>query len=190
MTASLIPVLRRALAVGILLGLILLGWSVVVWPLIGMVVDRNSEIDTLSERLANLQAAIARIPDLKRREQALKERLDAEGGIWTGVSEAVMAATMQDRLREAVSSGDGAVRSTSHLQGTDEKDFRTVRVRFRIDGTLDTVQQTLAAIESARPAMFVDSMTIAAPANQPTEDKPPMLSLDLEVIGYTRKTEQ
>jgi hypothetical protein len=188
-TGSLLPVLRRALALAILLVVPLLLWIAVVEPLIGLVVDRQAEIGALSERLARLQAAIARIPELERSEAANKQRLETAGGIWTGTSEATIAATMQDRLRQAVSSSKGIVKSTSHMRGADEKNLQTVRVRFSIEGTLDTVQQTLAVIETARPAMFVDSMTIAAPATV-TRDKPPLLGLDMEVIGYMRNTQQ
>jgi hypothetical protein len=61
-----------------------------------------------------------------------------------------------------------------------------VRVRFSVEGTLETVRRTLAAIETSKPVMFVDSMTIMAPATFPP-DKPPLLSLDLEVVGYMSK---
>ena len=185
---TLLPVLRRALALVILLVLLLVVWSVLIEPLIAMVIDRQTEITALSDRLVNLQAAIARIPELERRQAALKERLQAEGGIWTGASEAAVASIMQDRLRQVVSSGDGAIRSTSQMRGADEGQLQTVRVNFSIDGTLDTVARTLASIESAQPVMFVDAMTIAAPATI-GPDKPPQLGLNIEVIGYMRKAE-
>jgi hypothetical protein len=37
--------------------------------------------------------------------------------------------------------------------------------------------------------MFVDNMTITAPASFPV-DKPPLLGLDVEVIGYLRTVQQ
>jgi hypothetical protein len=189
MIGSLLPVLRRVAALAILLALPLLAWIAVAEPLISVVADRQAEIDALSDRLSRLQAAIARIPELERSQAANKQRLEAAGGIWSENSEAAIAAIMQDRLRQAVSSSNGVVRSTSHLPGADDKDLHTVRIRFSVEGTLDTVQQTLAIIETARPAMFVDSLTIAAPAIF-TSDKPPLLGLDIEVIGYMRGAQQ
>lgn len=185
MIDDLLPALRRALAIAILLALPLLVWVAVARPLIGVVVDRQAEIDALSDRLARLRAAIRRIPTLEANEAANKQRLEDAGGIWTDTNEAAIAATVQDRLRQAVGGSDGVVKSTSHLRGSDDKDLQTVRIRFSIEGTLDTVQHTLAAIELAKPAMFVDSMTIAAPATFSTA-KPPLLGLDIEVVGFMR----
>lgn len=189
MTGSLNPALRGALAVAILFGLLLLAWFGMVLPVVGMATDRQSDIETLQERLASLQAIIARIPELERHDRAAKAKLDAEGGIWTGASEAAIATSLQDRLRQAVTSNGGVVKSTAYLGAVTEKDLKTIRVRVSIDGTLGTVQQTLAAVEDGHPAMFVDSMTIAAPARF-TADQPPMLGLDLEVSAFMRKTDQ
>jgi hypothetical protein len=44
-------------------------------------------------------------------------------------------------------------------------------------------------VETARPPMLVESMTIAGPA-QFTADKPPILGLDFEISALMRKTEQ
>ncbi len=187
MTDQFAASLRRVFALLILLALPLLVWLVVAHPLIGLVVDRQAEIDTVANRLERLQAAIRRIPTLREREAANKDRLASAGGIWTATSEAAIAATMQDRLRQAVASSNGIVKSASSLAGQTEKDLRAVRIRFTIEGTLATVQQTLAAIQTARPAMFVDGMTITAPASF-SIDKPPLLGLDLEVVGYMRTT--
>jgi hypothetical protein len=181
--------LRGALAVAILFGLILVAWFGVVLPVVGMATDRQSDIDALQERLASLHATIARIPKLERHDRTAKAKLDAEGGIWTGASEAAVATALQDRLRRAVTGNAGVVKSTAYLGAVTEKDLKTIRVRVSIDGTLATVQQTLAAVENGRPAMFVDSMTIAAPARFEA-DQPPMLGLDLEISAFMRKTDQ
>jgi len=181
--------LRRLLALAILLLLLLVAWSAVILPLIGVVENRYAEIDTLSDRLASLRATIRRIPALEKHEADLRKRLDDDGGIWFGESESIVAAAMQDRVRQAVSSSDGVIKSASYLRGSDEKDFRKVRVSFSIDATLDSVERTLGTIENERPAMFVDNMTIVAPANV-VPDKAPVLGLDIEITGYMWKPKE
>jgi hypothetical protein len=188
-TISLTPFLSRVLALAVLLGLLLLAWFAVVSPLIGLVTERQSDIETLQGRLANLHATIARIPELERRGRAAKARLDAAGSIWIGASDAAIAASLQDQLRQAVANGNGTVKSTSYLGSTPEKDLETIRIHLSADGTLDTLLQTLAAVETARPPLFVESMKIAAPA-QFTADTPPILALDFEISAFMRKTEQ
>ena len=189
MSFALTLLFSRTLAVAILLGVILLAWFALASPLIGMVTDRESEIETLQTRLSNLHATVARIPELERREQAAKARLDAAGSIWIGASGTAIAATLQDQLRQVVTNAKGTVKSTSYLGSTSEKELQTIRIRLSAEGTLDTLVQTLAAVESARPPLFVDGMKIVAPA-QFTADKPPILALDFEVSAFMRKTEQ
>lgn len=191
MNFALTPGLRRILAIAILFALPLLGWFAVVSPLVEMVTDRQSEIEQLQKRLAALQGTIARIPELENRVRATKEALDAAGSIWIGNSDVAIATALQDQLRQAVAKTEGTVKSSSYLGAgaSNDKDLQEIKIRLSADGRLETLQQTLATIETARPPMFVDSMTIAAPA-QFSDDKPPILSLDFEVSAFMRKAAQ
>lgn len=189
MSFSPTPALSRTLAVAVLFGLLALAWFAIVSPLISMATDRQGDIETLQERLASLHATIARIPELERRGLAAKAKLDAAGGIWIGASDAAIAASIQDQLRQVITNGRGIVKSTSYLGAIADKDLQTIRIRVSVDGTLDTLQQTLAAVETARPPMSVESMTVAGPA-QFVADKPPILALDFEISALMRKAEQ
>ncbi|HEY1300532.1 MAG TPA: GspMb/PilO family protein, partial [Stellaceae bacterium] len=62
--------------------------------------------------------------------------------------------------------------------------FRKIAVQFSVEGTLDTLQKTLAAVETKTPALFVDGFTVAAAENGAGRDHPPMLDFDLNVAGY------
>lgn len=190
MNGLMTPLVRRVLAIAVLLALPLLAWTLIAAPVITMVRDREDEIITLSDRVVRLQAIIARIPALRANEQVLRKRLDAEGGIWTGGNEAVISARMEEVLRRTVQAGQGTVKRVAQLRGGTEKDLRTVRIRLSIEGTLGTVEKTLAAIDAAHPAMFVDSFTLAAPGAAPPPTQPPVLNLDLEVMGYLRRVEE
>jgi Type II secretion system (T2SS), protein M subtype b len=169
--------------------MVLAVWMIVASPFIAMVTDRQRDIATLSDRLATLRVAISRIPALEQRDASLDARLDAGGRVWPDASDAATAALMQDRLGQAIRREGGLVRTASTIQGKDEGGLHSVRVRFSIEGTLDTVERTLLAVQTAKPAMFVDSMTIVAPASMP-RDRAPRLSLDIEVVGYVRSTKE
>ncbi|MGE0415608.1 MAG: type II secretion system protein GspM [Acetobacteraceae bacterium] len=187
MNAALFAPLRRVAAIALLFVVPLLIWLLIVGPLIGMVTARQDDIVTLSDRAARLQALISRIPGLKKRNEALKAQLESEGGIWIAASEAAVSAHMEEIVRRTVGEAHGSVKSASQLRGDTTQDLQTVRVRFNIDGSLDAVERTLAVIDRTRPAMFVDTFMITAPANPPV-DRPPTLNLDLEVMGYMRKS--
>ncbi len=184
MNISLSPAMRRALALAILLTLIVLVWTTAIRPLIGLSADRRADIAELSVRLAHLEAAIARRPQLQRQAHNREEQLAAAGGLWRGASATAVGAAVQDRLRKAVGAGDGRVNSTSEAHETVDHGFRRITVHFSIEGTLDTMTRTLAAIETARPALFADRVTIAAPDSAAAAHGPPVLHLDLDVSGY------
>jgi hypothetical protein len=90
---SLTPALARALALGLLLGLLLFAWFAIVSPLIGMVTERQSDIETLQDRLATLRATIARIPELERRACIVVKRMKS-------------GCSCQRALRHAAAGGD------------------------------------------------------------------------------------
>jgi hypothetical protein len=183
-TLPVAPPIRRVLALAILLCLFLFAWGLVVSPLIGLPRDRQAAIDALFEELDRLQSMTARKQGLEQRLTALQAQLAAEGGFWSGASAAAMAAGVQAQLRQVVTGSGGRVKSMSDAKESTGADFHQVTIRFSIEGTLDTVQRTLAAIDASKPALFVDGLTIAAPANVMPRDRPPSLNLDLDVTGY------
>ena len=183
MTAAISPPLRRGLALAILLAVIVLGWTLVVAPLIDLATDRQSDIAALSDQLSSLQAVIARQPELERRAAAAQTALGAEGGLWTGASAAEVAAAMQDRLSKVIAAHGGRLHSTAVVAEANDHGFHRVTVHFGIEGVLDTVQATLDAIAAARPAMFVDSLALHATGTAVTT-RPPTLTMELDVSGY------
>jgi hypothetical protein len=175
--------LRRALALALLLSVMVLGWTLAIQPLIDVSRDRREEIAALSDQLAQLTTIIGRRPELQRRAASDESALDAEGGLWTEGSAAEVAAGMQDRLRKVVAGSNGRLRSTAVVSEALEHGFHRVTVHFAIEGVLETVQATLAAVQAARPAMFVDSVAIHA-TGVGGGHEPPALTMDLDVSGY------
>jgi hypothetical protein len=179
------PPLRRALALAILLTVLVLGWMLLAAPLIDLSSDRRDEIAALSDQVVGLRAIVQRHPELERRAAAEQAALAAEGGLWSGARATEVAAAMQDRLRAVVAGSAGLLRSTALVSEGSDHGFHRVTVRFSIEGTIDTVQATLAAVEAARPAMFVESLAIHA-GDTGGEDHPPPLNMELAINGYMR----
>jgi hypothetical protein len=183
---TLSPLLRRILALGILAVVVVLAWSLAVWPLLELSLDRRADIDALAAQAGHFEAMIARKPALERKAHALRQDVSAAGGFWNGPSGAAVAAVIQDRLREAVTAGGGRVKSTSFDREANERGFRKIVVQFSIEGTLDTLQKTLAAVERRTPALFVDGFTVEAAETGTAPDRAPVLDFDLSVAGYMR----
>jgi hypothetical protein len=183
MNITLSPAIRRTLALAILAALIGVVWSGAVRPLIGLGADRRADIAELSARLAHLEAIAARGPELARRVHAREQELAAAGGLWRATSATAVAAAVQDQVQQAVGAGGGRIDSSSAAHEAVEHGLRRITVHFSGEGTLDTVTGALAAIETARPALFADRVTIAAPDGA-AADGPPVLRFDLDVSGY------
>lgn len=185
MNIYLSPAMRRALALAILLTLVLLAWTAAIRPLIGLSTERRADIADLSERLAHFETIIARRPELQRQARAREAQFTAAGGLWRGASASAIGAAVQDKLGKAVGAGGGGrVDSSSEAHETVEHGFRKVTVHFSIEGSLDTVTRTLAAIETARPALFADRLAIAAPDNAAAAGGRAILHFELDVSGY------
>lgn len=195
------PALRRAAALAILLLLPVAVWIVVADPVIGLARDRIDDIAALAQRRADLDLILSRRPDLRREEAALRVRLAEEGGFWAGASAPAIAAAVQDRLRQVVTAHGGLLKTAAEIRsaatlgaelgadrgadpGAGPARAAAIRTRFRIEGTLETIRATLAAIETSRPALFVDGLTITGQDGDGTVEKPPMLALDLDVTAF------
>jgi Type II secretion system (T2SS), protein M subtype b len=179
------PTMRRVVSLAVLLTLIALFWLAAMRPLIGLAWDRQGDIAELSDQILHLEALTDRQPGLQRRALSGRTQLASIGGFWNGSSAAAIAAAVQDRVREAVIAGGGQVTSTSEAHEAAEYGFRKITVHFSIEGTLDTMVKTLAAIETARPALFADNFTVATQENTTERTGPPILDLDLDVSGYS-----
>src|SRR5690349_23963033 len=98
--AALPPLVRRALALAILGCLGLLVWSAAIWPVIQLIEDRHAEIAALAEQLDRLNAILSRKPAMERQAVEVTQNFAALGGVWTGGSATVVAARIQDYVRQ------------------------------------------------------------------------------------------
>ncbi|MFC3228225.1 type II secretion system protein GspM [Marinibaculum pumilum] len=178
---------RRALALAILVAIPLLAWLLVISPLAGMVASRQAAIAAEIDRLNRLDEVASRIPGLQRLDKALADRLKSGGEVWEERSDTVVSANMETLVRGIVEKNGGSLASSSPLPTRSEQEFKLVRVRFKMSGPLDMVEKTLEAVAQARPALFVEGFQIEVPANASPPDKPPVLNLDLDVMGYLQE---
>ena len=112
-TLSLSIPVRRLLAVSILSPPLYGTWSVLVWPLVELAADRQSDIAALSDELDHLRSIAARRPVLERTAQRLRGQLAEQASNWKGSSPAAIAASMQILVRQTIAASGGQLKSTS-----------------------------------------------------------------------------
>ena len=174
---------RQILAVGLLVLVIVMVWSLLLQPILGLALGRQAEVSALSDRLAQLRAAEARVPLLGQRERIAAQQLKALDVLWSGPSRTAIAASMQDLVRAAAQQSGGVVSSTSMLPRKDTQGSDTLAVRARVEGTLDTLQHVLTIVDDTRPKLFVNDLTVSAAAPS-SRDRPQQLSFEFSVSGY------
>jgi hypothetical protein len=183
MTWSLSTPIRRLLAVTILVTVLLGVWSICVSPALHFVSDLRSEIEALTFERQHLWEIEGRQVALHQTEAALRTQLAAQVAVWSGPSPAIIAANIQNILRQAVSMGGGQVRSASVIGEGAENGQRKISVRFQVEGSLETLQQLLLTIEQTHPSLLIDDLSIAAPTWQSSQQKP-SLTVGVTVSGY------
>lgn len=183
MTWSFSAPARRFLAVAILIAVLIGVWSICVWPAFHYVSGRLSEIETLAFERQHLWEVEGRRATLSQTEAALRNQLAAQVAVWSGPSSAIIAANIQNILRQAVSVGDGQVRSASVIGEEADNGLRKMSMRFQVEGSLGTLQHLLLAIEQTQPSLFVDDLSVAAPTWQSSQQKP-SLNVNISVSGY------
>jgi len=176
---------RRLLAVSILLLVLLLGWSAVVAPLIALVEAPQADIAALSEELRGLNAILARGPVLEQTARRLRTRLAAQASGWRGSSPTAVAANIQNLVRQAVLMNGGQFRSTSEVHAPGKGAAQRVAIQFQMEGPIEALQKTLEAIEAARPSLFIDSVTVSAPAWGANRNQRPNLAITIGVTALT-----
>lgn len=167
----------RRLYLSINLGLVLLVLMLVVWPLLGLLLDQRSEIAAAEAQL-KAASALAHRADALLAEQA---QLSALGGLpadyLAGENHGLAAANLQGLLGQRVTSVGGRLVSTRILPADNDGDRRVVA---RLDAVVSHAQLRLLlhALEGGQPRLVITAMGLAS-AGEGTD----RLTLTLTVIG-------
>lgn len=174
---------RQAIAVGILLSVVFIGWQCAIWPVLEMPLSREAQIADLSREWQFLSSMESQEPLLRRREQQATNELTALRVSWSGRSEIEIAAAIQDVIGTAAQQSGATVTSASMLPHTAGSDAATLSTRARVEGSVNALQTVMAAIDRARPRLFVDNLTVTT-ISPDTPERPQQLSFEFTVTGY------
>jgi len=189
MMERLTAVQRRFAALALTVALAGLGYGAFVLPLIEAHRYYDESIADLRHRLAQYQR-VAKDREANQRLLDQRKRADlAKGHYLAERNPALASAELQALLKRAVEQGKGELVST---QVVSPQRGSEVTVKVRVRGSIRTLQKLLYALESSRPILFVNNLTVdAAPATRPArpEATPPAndLVIGIDVTGYTRE---
>jgi general secretion pathway protein M len=180
--------LSRTLAVLLLLGVAAGVWSALVEPMLAEYRNDRQDVQLLRERQVRQDRLIGMRGKLTEAVQNLRKE-GADGVSYLGGSTAsIAAARLQDRIRDVVSGAGGTLSSVQILDPAADGENR--KVGLRLSATVDTsgLNQMLYLIESGRPYLFVDGLSIDAAglSNRPGAEADPDMALAVrfDVYGF------
>ena len=128
-----------------------------------------------------------------RKKTAELAALGTAGHFLKGASPALAAAEIQERAKGIVEASGAKLNSMQILAPRDDGRFRQISVTVQLTGNLPAIKKMLHALESSRPYLFVDNLSIRAPIfptnrNAPTTE--PDLAIQFDLAGYAVKDEK
>ena len=188
---SLSPVMRRVVAVTLLIVAALAVYNFLVGPLLESYAGNRRIIDQMLRAEAAYESVGRDAPAVEKQLESLRQQGKAAAGYLTGANETLVAAELQDRLKAAVAHTGGQLKSTQVVTTAENTKSRRVVVRGQISVSLASLQRVLYEIESGTPYLFVENLDIH-PVSNPragsNADGDGLLEVRLDVYGYMRGT--
>jgi general secretion pathway protein M len=176
-------ILRRAAALGLLVLALLLVHLAVVQPMVDAWIGASRDIADARARLGTLTTLA---DAAERLEAALAERMrpPQDGpAYYRASSDTLVAVQVQDRLKAAVDRGGASLTSVRVLPAGEEGPFRRVALRAQVDAPLPVLQRMLHDLESARPYLVLDNLSVRVPGVTAAD---PVLAVQFDLLAYAR----
>lgn len=174
----------RALALGlpaVLLVTFLLG---VVMPLADYWRRLEDEYRQLESTARDSERLIARKDEIAAQIKGLQTELNDAVAYLPQAEPAMAAAQVQGSVAELAERSGAVVRSTQTLPTTAADGFTSIGFQLSVSGSMLSVRDLLYAIESGRPRLVIDRLTITPSQEADTEGKPGKVDMSLDLHGY------
>lgn len=133
-------------------------WFGIAAPMLGWYADRTEQLnqrEMLARRMAELAATR---PELERQAAGLSASSAAPNALLAGETDAVAAATLQERMQDMAGKAGAQLSSVEMLAATQAGQFRRIGLRVAVEAGMANVIHLLELIEQAKPRMLVDEL--------------------------------
>jgi len=186
------PMVRRLVAVLILLGGIGVLYVALVQPLLDDYLGTREAIADTRSLLARYRGVAADLPQRQKELAGLRQRHATSEGFLQGSNDALVAAQIQSRIKALVEAAHGELKSTQVLPAQDEGKYRRLAIRAQMTLDIAAAQRVLYGVETASPFLFLDNVDMRAHmidrrrergGNPPSDNQ---LDVRIDVFGYMR----
>lgn len=133
MTSSLPLVVRRLLAIAILLAMVLATWTLIAAPIWRLFESQRETLQASVSRLSELEALAKQEPDLRKKFASDDVDSNLLEYLLPGTNPTVAAADLQEHLERVISQQNGTVRSVLSIAPVEEKDFSRVGLSLEFE---------------------------------------------------------
>ena len=174
------------------LALVALPLGLGLWTAAGVLYSAHAMLTTqTAETRTNLQRYEAMLARQHETETAVARSLyKGRNRYWTGSTEADAAETLRTQLRAAIDAAGAEVQQIEPVASEADDEHPSVTLHVTLHATPTELLETLYAVESYRPYLFVDHLYVRAPEKRPrAEDSPEgVLQVSMDVRGYWEAT--
>lgn len=178
-------VVRRALALAILILPAVLLWFLAIDPLITRHGETQQAMERTLQLLARYRANAAQKADLEQMVRQRRQSASLHQGVIEAPNAALAASALQSGLRRILETNGGSVRVLSIAPPIREQGYDRLTARTEISVASDRLIEVIHALEVATaPNLTVDAFDVRAPDQALKTDENVSLMVRLDVSGF------
>lgn len=184
---SLSPEQSRRLAIGILVGVILLALAAVAIPVWLAHRHYDKALAEMTDRLDRYRRIATTRPEVVRNLEAVRAKEARRFFLRPGGS-ALSAAEVQEAVRQIIEANAARLITMQVPASKDEGRYRQVVVNVQLTANIQSLRKILHRVEAGTPLLFVDNLMVRSQV--PSTFKPgpgaePEMFVQFDVYGYS-----
>lgn len=158
----------------------------------------NRHYDELIEGMQNQVQVYQRVSrhskEYERAYLQLQRKQKSDRRYLKSNTESLATAELQRTVKQVISRNQGEILSAQVIRSSEEEGFKRITVRIRMKSTLEEMVKTFHSLETNKPYLFVDNITIRSRnvarrrvrGSQAIEQAVAKLDIDFQLSGYMR----
>ncbi|OUS12699.1 hypothetical protein A9Q89_04665 [Gammaproteobacteria bacterium 53_120_T64] len=163
--------LRRTVAIGLLVLLVASLGVYAALPWLHQITQRQTRVEMLQRQLMGNRALLANEGAIDEELVRLGLLSGDQALLFTASKPALAAADLREFMGEIVADSGGQLISVQEYEAANLPGTRAIGLRAHLTGEAQNLSDILYALESARPMVFVDSLTVAASRRSTARNK-------------------
>jgi len=182
---------QRWVALGLLIAIILVIGSVIFIPWYSAVSAMQEDTESLIFRIKRYERIIASRDQVMVGVEQARHDVNSRGYFYEQKTASLAAAALQEHIKKIINHAGGEVTSIRVLPQKIERELVRITVEVRLSGSMPMLRQLLFKIDTEKPLMHINSITIIPSVKRlkrktiPKEESG-QVSVTAEVSAYMR----